>query len=278
MSVKSQLIPPYTQITSIQAKGSGGPTTPITAPVNFYLAFRPGLRFEHNFPRPQNIASGGGGGSSGSSSTASGGGKGKGGGGQPGGGQGQSSTLNSYFEGGFEAGEVFRSPSAFQFDNPGTNVFPCSTGLIPVGNLVQCVNAMGPNAALKRVFGDRNFYQQGIYLNARFDVPLPGRSTGEYIMENRGDFFFKRVSDTSVDVRLLDNWKHSLQFPVFSKVSIGPSVEFVFFRTKVTGNYYFSYSTSVSLNYSFDWHSGLSWPKALGFGNSLPAPNPLPTK
>lgn len=292
MSVKSQLVPPYTQVTNPNAKSSGGSgVTPISAPINFYLAFRPGFRFEHNFPRTQNNAAGGGAGGGSSSASAStsstqgSGGKGQGkGGGQQSGGQGQSqsqsSTLNSYIEGGFEAGEVFRSPSAFIFCTPNTAVPPSCVPLSPIDIRVLPTGLAGlpPTAQLKSVVGDRDFYQQGVYLNARIDAPLPGHSSGEYIMENRGDFFFKRSSDAPVDVRLLDDWKHTLQFPIFSKITIGPSVEFIFFKTKVTGNYYFSYSTSVSLNYSFDWHPGLSWGKVLRFGSSLSAPNPLPTK
>lgn len=283
MSVKSQIVPPYTQITPLNAKGSGGSTNPITAPYNFYWAFRPGFRFEHNFPRTEG-SSGQGGGAAGSQSAAQTGGskgQGKGAGSTPsgGGGQSQSNTLNSYIEAGFQAGEVFRSPSAFTFSNPipGTAICP-STSLVPVENILQCIGVLAANAQLTSVIGDRDFYQQGAYLNFRIDAPLPGRSTGEYIIENRGDIFFNRRQDAPVDVRFLDDMKHSLQLPIYGKFSLGPSIELIFFKAKVSGNYYFSYSTSVSLSYSFDWHPGLSWPKALGFGNSQTAPNPLPTK
>lgn len=293
-SVKSQIVRPYTQITPLNAKPSSGSANPVSAPRNYYWAFRPGFRFEHNFPRPQNAAQGGGGGSKDSSQSSSQGGgskgQGKGGGGQgqqganqgqQGGNQGQnqSSTLNSYFETGFQAGEVFHSPSAFAFSNPvpGTALCP-STELVPVGDLLNCIGILGSNAQLTTVFANRNFYQQGIYLNFRMDAPLPGRSSGEYVIENRGDLFFNRRSDAPVDVRFLNDLKHSLQLPIYGKFTVGPSIELIFFKTKVSGNYYFSYSTSVSLNYSFDWHPGLSWPKVLGFGGSQTAPNPLPVK
>lgn len=286
-SVKSQIAPPYTQITPLNAKSSGGSTNPIAAPYNFYWAFRPGLRLEHNFPRKQGNTgqAGAAGGSegvvqaSGSQSTGSKR-RGKETGSTPsGGGENESNTLNGYIEAGFQAGQVFRSPSAFKFSNPvpGTALCP-STSLVPVADILECIGVLGSNAQLTSVIGGRNFYQHGAYLDFRIDAPLPGHSSGEYVVENRGDLFFNRGNDTPVDVRFLNDMKHSLQLPIYGKFSLGPSIELIFFKTKVSGNYYFSYSTSVSLSYSFDWHPGLSWPKTLGFGNAQSAPNPLPTK
>ena len=286
-SLKTQIVRPYTQITPINAKSSGGSNTvPVSAARNYYWAFRPGLRFEHNFPRAQNNSAGGSGGGSGSGASSDAtaasaqGGKGQGKSGQQGGGsdKNQSSTLNSFIEFGFQTGKVFHSPSVFTFANPGTADPACSSGQVVIANLIDCISSLGTNARLTSVAAGRNFRQEGAYLNFRIDAPLPGRSSGEYIIENRGDIFFNRASDAPIDVRFLDDMKHSLQLPLYGKFTVGPSIELVFFKTKVTGNRYFSYSTSVSLNYSFDWHPGLSWPKALGFGGSLPAPNPLPTK
>jgi hypothetical protein len=281
VTTRTQLIRPYTQITPINAK----PSNPVSAPRNYYAAIRPGFRFEHSFPKTD--SSSGQAKTRGASSepaqaavqSSSSKNQGKSGAGGSQSGQSQSSTLDSYIEFGLETGRVFHNPNAFLFKNPGTNSVACpATGLVFVSNLLQCISLLGSGSQLSEVFANRNFNQNGLYLNFRIDAPLPVRSSAEYILENRGDFFFNSHSDTPVDTRYLDDIKHTLLFPIVGKLSVGPSIELILFKTKVSGNFYFSYATAGSLSYSFDWHSGLKRSKVLEYGSSDTPPNPLPTK
>lgn len=133
---------------------------------------------------------------------------------------------------------------------------------------------------LDRVIGGRGFGQHGFYLNFRLDMPVPGISNAEYLVENRGDFFLKRSTDVSVDTRFLDDVSMQLLFPIWGQLSVGPAAELLFFKSKgtVPGNYYFSYSTSFALNYSFNWRPGLKGAKVLNHATSDPAPQPLPSR
>jgi len=266
---KTQLVRPYTQVASVLPMPPGA--TPVTgpavvsAPRNYYLAFRPGFRYEHSFPR----------GAASAPSPA----KGKPAGPTPG------KTFNSYVEAGFETGRVFNSPSVYHFaglSGPSSSAAcPETDGFVPVSALAACLtNVINANTPLDRVIGGRSFGQQGLYLNFRLDMPLPGKTNAEYLLENRGDYFLKRSTDLSVDTRFLDDLSTALLFPVWGGLNIGPTAELIFFKTKgaVPGSYYFSYSTSLALNYSFDWRPGLKRAKAFTYGNSDPAPQPLPSR
>ena len=63
------------------------------------------------------------------------------------------------------------------------------------------------------------------------------------------------------------------------KISLAPSYEVIWFGNKVNRYTYASQSANVSLNYSFGWHSGLSWRKVLeGYSDPAPTLPPLPTR
>lgn len=268
---KTQLFSPYTQIVPLQpappGKTAANASVLVTAPRNYYLAFRPGLRFEHSFPR-------------GNLSTVNPT-KGKLAGPAPG------KTFNSYVETGFQAGQVFNSPSVYQFGglsgSSNSAVCPETNGFVPASLLATCLTQTSVlNAAtpLVKVIGGRNFGQEGLYLNARLDMPIPGKSNAEFLIENRGDFFFRRPTDLSMDTHFLDDLSLELLFPVWGRVSVGPVGELIFFETKGTipGNYYFSYATSVAVTYSFEWRPGLKWAKSLRYGSSDPPAQPLPSR
>lgn len=116
---------------------------------------------------------------------------------------------------------------------------------------------------------------------------MPVFSKAEFISESRFDIFLKAPrTDSPVDTRYLEDIKNSLMVPLFGKLSIGPTIELVFFRAKNSlqstgvfhGNYYFSYSTALQLNYSFEWHNGMNWRKVAYNGNPESAPQPLPSR
>jgi hypothetical protein len=265
---KTQVVRPYTQIASLQAAPKGAPSingpSLVSAPRNYYFSFRPGLRYDHSFPRGLGTPSA-------PKSKVSGPSPGR--------------TFSSYIEAGFETGEVFNGTGGYQFLGISASASAAcqqTDGVVSVKFLTTCLTDGTINAGtpLKSVLGGRSFAQHGVYLNFRLDMPLPLKSNPEYLVENRGDYFFRRSSDVAVDTRFLDDLSTSLLFPIMGKVSIGPAAELIFFETKgpVLGNYYFSYSTSLAVSYSFDWRPGLRKKKVAIFGNSDPAPQPLSTR
>jgi hypothetical protein len=117
-----------------------------------------------------------------------------------------------------------------------------------------------------------------MYFNFRIDGPVPFISGGEFILENRGDWFAPRRGDLSIDTRLAADFKASVMVPVWKKFNLSPSVESILFQAQATRNFYHSFSTSVSLNYSFEWHPGIGFRRALLYNNPVPSQPTLPVK
>ena len=118
-------------------------------------------------------------------------------------------------------------------------------------------------------------------------MPLPIRgkffvfSNIELVSELRSDFFLPG-NDAPIDTRFLVDWKQSLTIPIMplfsGKLSLSPSVEMILYSNKISDNLYRNTTTSVALNYTFEWRKGLSGLKSLGYSNPVPALPTLPTR
>jgi hypothetical protein len=252
MALRMQLYPPLTQITP-ESAATAKPIT-ATSAISYYAALRPGLRFDYVYPKPNSSSAGGGGsGSAGKGPSA-----------------GQS--WNSYIQFGYQSGRLFNGPNSYTFSNGQT----CS-----VVGITQCITTVPASVTSVIVRNGREHYQSGFYLDFRLDMPVPRYPGAEFIVENRGDFFaFGAKNDTAIDTRLFNDLRSSLTMPIpaLRKLSLAPTFEMVVFKNKLAGNLYYSYNTFVSVNYSFDWHQGLSWKRVLGFSNPVPTLPTLPSR
>ena len=106
-------------------------------------------------------------------------------------------------------------------------------------------------------------FQNGLFLNFRLNVPLPLSNSLTYTMENRGEFFFNKRGNVSVDTKFQDDWIHSLTVPLFGNFSLVPKFEVFFYENKVDGHLFYAIQPSLTLQYAFDWHSGLPWWKSM---------------
>jgi hypothetical protein len=287
----SQYLPPGTQA------GGGGASPVVLARRTLDPSGRLGFRYDFLYPKTATTPAGGAGGGTstgagGAAAAGGGGGSGKKGGGgqnqatatgqgqgqgggQGGGGQGTAQTFNTYLEAGFEKGALFRGVSEYQFEY--ANAANGSPAECLVDN-VTCLQAVAAaKGTLASVVANRNHEQQGFYFNFRIDGPLPLVSGSEFVLENRGDWF-QPHRDLSIDTRLDSDFKVSLMVPVWRKINLSPSVEMILFQTQVTRNFYHSYTTSVSLNYSFEWHPGIGFLRSLVYNNPVPTQPTLPAK
>jgi hypothetical protein len=307
--LQTQAAAPFTQFSVSQylppgaAASSGGGSTPaVKASRTIYPSGRLGLRYDFLYPKSKSAASSGGGGAgagtpaAASASSGGGGGGGKRGGGgqssgQPSGGggqssgQGQSQTLSSFLEYGYERGNLYHGVSDYLFQptNPADGSFTrcavddyaCLTSVALAASKEKGVTV--PAGTLASVLSNREHQQHGFYYNFRIDGPLPLISGSEFVLENRGDWFLPH-RDLLIDTRLNVDFKVSLIVPVWQKISLSPSVESILFQTQVSHNFYHSLSTSLSLNYSFEWHPGIGLLRSLVYGNPVPTQPALPTK
>jgi hypothetical protein len=75
------------------------------------------------------------------------------------------------------------------------------------------------------------------------------------VSDLRSDFFIPGPADTTIDTRFLVDAKESVNVPLFrwfsGKVSLAPTVEFIWYSNKISRNLYYSAATSITLSYSF---------------------------
>jgi hypothetical protein len=289
----SSYLPPGTS-----SGGGGGSATgaPVEAQRTIFPTGRFGLRYDFTHPKLAAAQGGGGAGGNASGSTppaSGGGGSGKKGGGQSSqqggagggsGGQGQSQTYNTFVEFGYEHGNLYHAVSSYLLQAPSdaTLKFNPTCGVADINCLMNdatiAAAAKGGVGTLDRVFAGREHQQQGAYFNFRIDGPLPVYSNAEFVFENRGDWFIPRRGDLRIDTRLSSDFKASLVVQLWQKINLSPSVESIFFQAQSTRNFYHSFSTSVSLNYSFEWHPGIGFFRALRYSNPVPTQPTLPVK
>jgi hypothetical protein len=276
-AIRSQLWPPITQITP-GAVTPGAKAVASQAPISSTFSFRPGLRFDYVYPKPDSLTN---------AAAAPGQLK-------PQPGQIQTGSLwTSYIEAGYEIGKLINGPSAYIFNGTPSKV-GVAQGAGPVNNECFVANPNFSDCVLgtpadtsnygsytASVLGQRDHKQSGFYLDFRLDVPLPRLPQLEFVVENRGDFLvFGEPHDTPVDTRLFNDIKTSLMFPIpgLRKLSLAPTFEWIVFRNRLLQNTYFGINAFVSLSYSFDWRQGLEWKKVLGFSNPTPPLSSLPTR
>ena len=100
--------------------------------------------------------------------------------------------------------------------------------------------------------------QSGMVLNARVAIALPIPKL-QYIVENRGNFYFGYHNDLRTDPSYLEVMTHSLVVPVIGNLSVVPKVDLFLFKNKVAGSHIHGYQTSVTAQYDFDWHRGVGF-------------------
>ena len=180
-------------------------------------------------------------------------------------------NQKSYIEAGYQAGGLISSPVQFVF-NPGTTTEVTCSATNASQPLPTCVKnnsgSGGPITASSQVVEvTRNHFVHGLFLTFKMNMPLPGHDKLTYVMESKGQLFFNRGNDVSVETRLYEDWTHSLVVPLFGNFSFVPKVEIIAFQNKVDGHFFWTYQPTLSLQYSLDWHTGLGWKRALQYQN-----------
>ena len=174
----------------------------------------------------------------------------------------------NWIEAGVESGRNINSAYSYDFENPkftcdlrdATTPLPScidknTTKLATPVNLSNLTN-LTANTATRPVLG--------LYLNFNATIPLPVHYAGwALVVSNKGDLYFPKRGDASVDTRYLDIWSHSLQVPIVGSLKFVPKLDLYFYENKITHSVYRGYQVTFNLHYDFDWHSGLRWQDVL---------------
>ncbi|HEX4168085.1 MAG TPA: hypothetical protein VHZ55_21680 [Bryobacteraceae bacterium] len=180
----------------------------------------------------------------------------------------------SWFEAGREYGANIDTPSSFSIlDASSPSPFPCPVSATSF--ISQCV-ALDPffTTQSKIVPELRNQRVTGWFANFHTVVPL-WKSKLQLVADSYGELFDRLHDDTTYNTRFYEDLTLSLRVPVWGNLSFAPQVETFFFQNKIVPNepaalnHYVFVTTSVKLEYAFDWHRGVGLLRALRFPNGV---------
>jgi hypothetical protein len=198
----------------------------------------------------------------------------------------------SWIEAGFGIGPKLHSLTGYTFTGLGKtstcsiiDTSSCTKDLKDFGTTVAA--SPTPQALISNVhldFATADRLQYGFFSNSKIALPigLLKLPTGLGLtVENQTQFFFRRrQEDTIADTRYFSDFTVTLTVPLVGNLSLAPKVDLFFFRNKTlcapspatcldnpNGAAMTGQQTSVTLKYSFDWHTGLPWRKVLRYAN-----------
>jgi hypothetical protein len=188
----------------------------------------------------------------------------------------------SWLEGGREFGENFGIPFGYTLLDPG-RAQPYSCAASGNTSLGQCA-ASDPlfTGASKVLPNLENQRIAGWFLDFHTAAPLY-RSKLQLAVDSYGEVFDRRPNDSGFNTRYYEDLTVGLKIPLFGNLTFAPQVELFLFQNKVVPgqqamtNHYTFVTSSLSLEYGFDWRRGVGWLRALRYPNGVStAPSPAP--
>ncbi len=183
-------------------------------------------------------------------------------------------NRESWFEAGRQYGANVDTPFTYSLEDPARNTpFECQ----PVKGLTlsNCVasDPLFTNQS-KIVPGVRNQQVAGWFADFHTVAPL-WRSKLQLVADSYSELFDRKADDTTYNTRYYEDFTVALKVPVWGNLMFAPQVETFFYQNKVVPdqaaevNHYVFVSTSVTLQYGFDWHRGVEILRALHYPNGV---------
>ena len=160
-------------------------------------------------------------------------------------------TRVNSFEAGVEAGREINAFKGYRFDTTSIECLPSRTE-----TFVKCITRLStpPNPAITKDSVATVILQgrprAGLYW--KFNLSIPFNPKVKYELSQEADFFFNFHQDNATDTRYRDQSKHSLKFVIFPSLSVGPSLQLLFYKNKVNGDFLFQKVFAFETSLSFD--------------------------
>ena len=191
----------------------------------------------------------------------------------------------SWFEAGREYGESIGIPLSFALQDVGRPE-PFSCALAGNLSLTRCISADPLFRADSKILPNlRNQPLAGWFMNFHIAAPIY-KSKLQLTIDSYGEKFDKRADDTGFNTRFYEDLTFALNVPLWGNLTFAPQVEAFFFQNKIVPNqtlvtnHYTFVTSSMKLEYGFDWHRGVGIVRALRYPSGvLKAPSaaaPLP--
>lgn len=163
------------------------------------------------------------------------------------------SGANSLEVGGQIGGEL-RAVTGYRFVTQGVAVECPPNAAVSFAKCVETLSKAPQTSITIDSAGEAllaNRPRAGAYL--KFNLTVPVSTKVKYEMSNEGDFFFvKWRKDNATDAKYRDEFKNSLKFFVFPNFSVGPTMQLLFYRNKVNGDFLFQKNLGLEASFSFD--------------------------
>ncbi|HEX4810675.1 MAG TPA: 5'-nucleotidase C-terminal domain-containing protein [Bryobacteraceae bacterium] len=180
----------------------------------------------------------------------------------------------SWFEAGREYGENLGIPFGYTLQDPGrAQPFSCSaSGNMSLGGCVASDpfftsgSKVLPNLENQRI--------AGWFMDFHTAAPLY-RSKLQLTVDSYGEVFDRRANDSGFNTRYYEDLTVALKVPLFGNLTFAPQVETFLFQNKVVPNqqvltnHYSFITSSLKLEYGFDWRRGVGWWRALRYPNGV---------
>ena len=176
-------------------------------------------------------------------------------------------NSRDWIEAGREYGANINTAYDYAIQDVGfSHPFPCQISVNYT--LSNCVNLdRSFSTASKITPSTTTRHLNGWFLNFHSTLPLY-RNKLLLSIDSYGEVFDKRQGDTTFDTRFYEDLIVSLNVPIWGNLVFAPQVETFFYQNKVVHdvfqvNHYLLVSSSIKLEYSFDWHRGVGLTNAL---------------
>ena len=183
-------------------------------------------------------------------------------------------NTQGWFEAGREYGENIGTPVGYALHDVGSAI-PFSCALAGNRSLSECVAGDPAFTTRSRILPDlRNQYVAGWFMNFHAVAPLY-RTKIQLAVDSYGEVFDRERDDTGFNTRYYEDFTLALKVPLWGNLLFAPQVETFYYQNKVVPgqpvgtNHYVFVTSSVKLEYGFDWHRGVGIVRALRYPNGV---------
>lgn len=157
----------------------------------------------------------------------------------------------NYLELGGQVGREYKALGGYRFNTTSEVCLPNAAETF--GACITRLNSTTPpsvtkDTAASPILERRN--RAGLYWKSGLTIPLG--SIVKYELTDEGNFFFNFHRDNVTDTRVWDSQKHSIKFAIFSSLSIGPSLQMIFFKNKINRDFLFQKQFGIETSFAFD--------------------------
>jgi hypothetical protein len=183
-------------------------------------------------------------------------------------------NTQSWFEAGREYGSNINLVNSYSLDDLATPV-PLECNITSGISLSNCIgddplftnrSQIVPHTQTQAV--------AGWFANFHVVVPV-WRSNLQLIADSYGEVFDRMPGDTRYNTRFYEDLTVGLKVPLWGNLSFAPQIETFYYQNKIlpepypAAHHYVFVTTSVALQYAFDWHRGVGLLRALRYPSGV---------